>query len=84
MKSYKNHWFFGHTTPFALFEVLASTGKSHRAEFVPNTWTKFSYGPTLYTFGPIFGFLCLSKLSNVDEFYNTKSTWNLKNEIITQ
>jgi hypothetical protein len=34
-------------------------------------------------FGPIFGFLCLYKLSKVDEFVRTKSTWNLKNIVIT-
>jgi len=37
----KNHWFFGHTTPLALFEFLASIGKSHKVVFVPKTWTKF-------------------------------------------
>jgi len=33
--------------------------------------------------GPAFGFLCLSKLSRVEEFVSTSSTWNLKNMVIT-
>lgn len=37
----------------------------------------------LYMLGPAFGFLCLYKLSKVDEFDKTRSTWNLKNVEIT-
>ena len=33
-------------------------------------------------FGPQFGFLCLSKLSKVEEFDPTSSMWNLKNMAI--
>jgi len=33
-----NHWFFGQTTPFALFELVGVTGISQSNVFVPNTW----------------------------------------------
>lgn len=51
----------------------------HKREFVPKTWTKFEYGLISYTFGPPLGFLCLSKLSIVEELLKTSSIWNFKN-----
>lgn len=73
-------WFFCQVTPFPLWDDI---GNGQSQAFPPKTCSKFSKDPMSYTFGPIFGFLCLSKLSKVLELESTSSTWNLKNVLIT-